>query len=106
MNRRGVTLVELLVVLAILAVMAGMAGIAMRVRHDDPTESELAMRRVAELRHTAIANGQPVSILVSVSDGARRVTAYPDGRVLGDSLPGIDPLSGRPIMVEEADARP
>jgi hypothetical protein len=43
---------------------------------------------------------------VMLGDRPHAVTAYPDGRVLGDSIPSLDPLSGRPRSKEQGHAHP
>jgi prepilin-type N-terminal cleavage/methylation domain-containing protein len=105
-TRRGVTLIELLVVLAVLGVMTGIAGLAFYGVAATPTQADAALARIAVVRREAITTGRDVSTTVMFDDRLRAVTAYADGRVLADSLPSLDPLSGRPAMQQHDDARP
>jgi prepilin-type N-terminal cleavage/methylation domain-containing protein len=99
-TRDGVTLVELLVVLAVLGVMFGIAGVAFRNVHATPAATRTTFDDVAAARRQAIATGNGVSTTLVLDGHLRAVTAHADGRVLADSLPGIDPLSGRPVAHE------
>lgn len=91
-SRAGVTLVELMVVLAILGVMAGVVGLAARsLRHIDPAAARSA--RIAEARRLALETRRPVTLQL---DSGRRMIAFPDGSVRGDSVLGLDALTGRP----------
>jgi prepilin-type N-terminal cleavage/methylation domain-containing protein len=103
-RRDGVTLVELLVVIVILGVMAGVAGLTFRTARVKPSSSEEALGRIAMARRQAIATGHDVSLSVQIDTGLHAVTAHPDGRVLADSLPALDPLSGRRTITESTDA--
>lgn len=97
-SRRGVTLIELLVVLVIIGVTTGVAGLAFHSgRTPDVPVTPLA--QIAKLRHEAVSSGKEVSTVVVVDNYSRAVTAYPDGRVLVDSFPAVDPLSGRPVAM-------
>jgi prepilin-type N-terminal cleavage/methylation domain-containing protein len=91
-QRRGVTLVELLVVLAIMTVMAAVVGVAAPpIRHADP---DLAATRVVAARRAALSSGQAVSITVVSGDHPYAVTAYPDGAIVADSALAVDRLAG------------
>lgn len=103
--RRGVTLVELLVVLAVLGVMTGVAGLAFGGERTEPAPDEAALDRIAAARREAVVTGRSVSTTVMLGGRPRAVTAHADGRVLAESLPAWDILSGRPSTNEASDAR-
>ena len=88
-DRRGMTLLELLVTLAVMGVLAGAAAFAFR-----PSDSSMA-DPLADGRSSAIREGRP-RVVVSRDTASRpgritRVLFLPDGRALG---PGRDPLTG------------
>lgn len=95
--RAGFTLVELLVVLVILALLSGVAGVALVRRAPAATWHDHAVEVVARARGDALARGEAVSITVAGPSGALHATAFPDGRVVADSLLGIDPATGRRV---------
>ena len=76
MNRRGFTLLELILTLAITATLLAVAGMAFR------TAGPREVDRVGQARRRAIATGTTVS---GFSQGTGRFTALPDGSVLTDS---------------------
>lgn len=93
--RHGFTLVELIVVIAIMAVIAGVGGVAFvrLTRADDAPQSGTAMVRAA--RREALRRGIAVTVADSAPGRApRRATAYPDGRVVADTVLGVDALTG------------
>ena len=121
--RCGVTLVELMVVLAVLGLMAGVVGVAFRRTEPPPGPSTLAAAHVqlAAARRDAITTGSSVTITVTlmrpldadpsdtsglmpdvgpVKAASRqyRVTAFPDGSILGDPALAIERLTGRPLQ--------
>ena len=104
--RAGTTLVELLVVLVVLGITMGVAGLAFHRVRADPTPTQVALDRIAAARREAIASGHDVSITVVLDARLSAVTAHPDGSVLADSLPALDPLSGRPTTRDVDDAHP
>jgi prepilin-type N-terminal cleavage/methylation domain-containing protein len=105
-TRDGTTLVELLVVLAVLGVMTSVAGLAFHNMRASPTAAAAVLDRIAAARREAIATGRTVSTTVMLDGRPHAVTAYPDGRVLADSMPALDALSGRPTTRTQDDARP
>lgn len=92
--RNGTTLVELLVVLTVLGVMLGVTGVAFHDMRVAPTEESTMLNRVAAARRLAITTGLSQSATIVFDGRPRAVFVQPDGRVLVDSLPALDPLSG------------
>ena len=91
-QRRGVTLVELLVVLAIMTVMAAVVGIAAPpIHHADP---DMTATHVVAARRAALSSGQAVSITIVSGDHSYAATAYPDGTIVADSGLAVDRLAG------------
>lgn len=103
--RVGTTLVELLVVLAVLGIATSIAGLAFRRVHEAPTPATVMFERIAAARREAISTGRDVSTTVVFGDHLRAVTAHADGSVLADSVPALDPLSGRFTQDTQGDAR-
>ena len=104
--RAGTTLVELLVVLVVLGVATSVTGLAFhRVRAASPAE-DVELGRIAAARREAVATGRDVSTTVVLDGQPHAVTAHADGSVLADSLPMVDPLSGRFITESPGDAHP
>ena len=104
--RTGTTLIELLVVLAVLGVMLGVAGVAFHDLRAAPTEESTLLDGVAAARRIAITTGVSQSATIVFDGRPRGIFAQPDGRVLVDSLPALDPLSGRIGTKKEDDAHP
>jgi len=102
--RTGTTLVELLVVLAVLGVMLGVAGVAFHDMRVAPTEESTLLDGVAAARRLAITTGLSQSATIVFDGRPRAVFAQPDGHVLVDSLPALDPLSGRIGTTKDDDA--
>ena len=94
-DRRGATLLELMVVLVLLSVLASVVVLAIR---STPQSRALdsTTRFVLAARDSSLRTGHPVSVVVSVSGIEHAATAFPDGRVEADSALQFDPLSGRP----------
>jgi prepilin-type N-terminal cleavage/methylation domain-containing protein len=90
LDRRGVTLIELVVALAIVALTASLAAAAFR----DDTRAPSRGGRIEAARQRALEERRPVSF--SPDSGRTEMLALPDGRVLGDGAAGVDPLTGRP----------
>jgi prepilin-type N-terminal cleavage/methylation domain-containing protein len=101
----GTTLIELLVVLAVLGIATSIAGLAFHRAQAVPTPASVMSARIAAVRREAIATGRDVSTTVLVDDQLRAVTAHSDGSVLADSVPALDPLSGRFTTDARDDAR-
>jgi prepilin-type N-terminal cleavage/methylation domain-containing protein len=104
--RGGTTLVELLVVLAVLGIMTSVAGLAFGRVRAEPTQADVMLARIAAARREAIVTGRDVSMTVMLDGGPHAVTAHADGSVRADSLPALEPLSGRVVIEKEADAHP
>jgi prepilin-type N-terminal cleavage/methylation domain-containing protein len=88
-DRRGMTLIELLVTLAVMGVLAGTAAFAFR------PSALPAVDPLADGRTAAIREGRPRVVIsrdtTSLPRRITRVLFLPDGRALG---PGRDPLTG------------
>ena len=94
-NGDGFTLVELLVVLVLLSLLSGVAGVALVRRTPRVTWRDHAIEEIARPRSEALTRGAAVSITVVGPSGALRATAFPDGRVLADSLLAVESATGR-----------
>lgn len=93
-RERGATLVELMVALAVMAIVAGVAGLAFVTRAPVPTVDD-DRAAVSRGRDAAMATGRPQLVWLGAEAGARRrVTALPDGRVIGAPADSIDTLTG------------
>lgn len=92
-QRRGVTLIELVVVLAILGIMAAVTGLTIHtaapVRYHDATVGQ-----ITQLRDSAVTLGRAVSAVLIIDDTATAVTAYPDGELFSN-VQNIDRPTGR-----------
>lgn len=95
MNRRGVTLIEMIVVIAVIGIVAGFVAPSLHLALpvDAGYETQAA---VAALRRRALESGRAADTLVERDGRMLVLHALPDGRVLADTSFGIDPLSGRP----------
>jgi prepilin-type N-terminal cleavage/methylation domain-containing protein len=93
-ERRGTTLVELLVVLCILGIIAGVTVLAVR-RFERPSPGDPgailaeSLRSALDTPHTSVVrivrDGRPLS-----------ATIHPDGSIVADSALRADRLTGRP----------
>lgn len=114
-DRRGTTLLELLVVLVILSVIAGVAGLAIGAAQGGSSEDD--WRGVVNAaRREAISSGYAVqvrirarrndvsSVAIATTDSivVGTITALPDGSVLAPRGIAVSRLSGRPLRVESA----
>jgi prepilin-type N-terminal cleavage/methylation domain-containing protein len=89
----GVTLVELVVTIAIVGVLFLMAGLAYRrTLESAPT----LLSQIASVRSNAVREARQHTALFPTEEYVYSISAYPDGRVLVDSVAVIDNLSGRP----------
>jgi hypothetical protein len=85
-----------MVVLAILGITLGVVGLAMRAELQPEPEVQRA-GQIADARRLALESRRPVRLTLMLPDrSAVRVFALPDGRVLADTVLGLDPLTGRP----------
>lgn len=92
-NRRGVTLIELLVTIAILSVILAITTLSLAgEKRPAATASPLSVQ-VRTLRSSAIASGAAKTAALSDTEGVVLVTALPDGRVVSD-MPNLDRNAG------------
>jgi prepilin-type N-terminal cleavage/methylation domain-containing protein len=89
---RGVTLIELLVVLALFGIMAGMVGLAWQPGRWQSAET--TGTTIAVLRRRAAELGRMVTETTTINGNIVPVIALPDGRIVGASRFGVDPLTG------------
>src|SRR5262245_14440984 len=96
-NRRsGVSLIELMIVLAILGILSAIVSLVWRQSRPDASSADSStLSVVTAARQHALQAGSRVTVAVVVRDESVRITALPDGRVIGAALIGIDELTGR-----------
>jgi prepilin-type N-terminal cleavage/methylation domain-containing protein len=92
--RAGSTLLELVVVLAILGIVAGVVGLSFRGAGQ--RDADTPRLRIAAARRQALEQRHAVTLYLGAGDSLRALTAFPDGRVVGDSALDVDVLTGRP----------
>jgi prepilin-type N-terminal cleavage/methylation domain-containing protein len=95
MNRRGVTLIELMITMTILAVIASVTVLA--VRRFDPVDPTNPRQMVADSSRAAMATSRTITMRLLVGSVVASVTVRPDGSILADSAFAIERLSGAPI---------
>jgi prepilin-type N-terminal cleavage/methylation domain-containing protein len=81
--RAGVTLVELIAVIAILGLVAVVAAPALRTPELPPSTRDIAR----ELQRRSAHEGRPMTAVVQTRDGARWMTAWPNGVLVADTVP-------------------
>jgi prepilin-type N-terminal cleavage/methylation domain-containing protein len=98
----GATLVELIVVLAIIGLAFAIVGVAMRDRRVVAPPADVSSSWREELsrgRRAALQSGKRVMLTERYKGDDYTATAWPDGRVVGDSvitaITGLDPLTGQ-----------
>lgn len=84
MNRRGVTLIELLVTLVLLALMFTIVGPGPRPDRVAPPLARMDPL-VVDAQREAIATGLPATRTDTIAGSRRALTAFPDGRLSLDS---------------------
>lgn len=90
-SRRGVTLIELMVTLVLMAVLARVAVLAI---HDPPRPDPTNPRVIVQAaRSRAVEQGIAVDTTIVVDGVTRPVTVLPDGRVIADSVVGVNRLT-------------
>lgn len=100
-QRRGVTLIELIVTIAVLGVILGMSALSLAGEKRTGDTKRPITGRIRALRSKAILAAAPQSATIDDSTGTFPVTALPDGRVITD-MPRVGRLSG---VTWSADAR-
>lgn len=97
LDRRGFTLLELMVVIAILTLMMGLSGVAMlRPRVRDAVTVRAQLR---ELRLTAVRTRVSRTTAVQRGDSLYSVTAFPDGSIAAEPSLHVNPATG---LVDDA----
>lgn len=94
-DKRGVTLIELVVVLALLGIMSGVVGLSLRSARPLPTPN-VALLAAARARDSAVQLGRAVTVVIARDSQVFDATALPDGRVIAPKDLAIDPLTGAP----------
>lgn len=93
LNRRGASLVELLLCLVVLGMIGTMVVPMIRARVPEPQDSP--QLRLAIARRTALERGIAVTIdWHDDSSMTAPLTIWPDGHVTSDSTSGIDLITG------------
>jgi prepilin-type N-terminal cleavage/methylation domain-containing protein len=92
-QRRGVTLIELLVTILILSVVFTITTLSLAGEKHSVGSIPSIPVRIRALRSSAIESGTPQTAVLSDTDDAVFVTALPDGRVVSD-MPNLDRNAG------------
>ena len=92
-QRRGSSLLELIVTIVLLSIMTGVATMAAR-RVQAPDSTDPA-RMVLDSAHRAISDARPATIHLLNSGQAADATANADGSIIADSVLDIERLAGR-----------
>ena len=93
-QRRGVTLVELMVTLVILAVISSVTVLAIR-RIDRPRPND-PRTIFADTLRAVLATGRPTTVRLLTDSGPASGTVRADGSIVADSALDIDRLTGGP----------
>jgi len=89
--RSGTTLLELLVTIVVMAIIAGVAVLA--IRPPAAPDGDNPRTIIEAARRRALESGLVVDTSVTIDGVIRAVTALPDGRVIADSVVGVDRLT-------------
>ncbi len=100
-QRRGMTLIELIVTIAVLSVVLAITTLSLAGEKRPKVVVASVTARVRSLRSAAIASGIPQTINLDDSTGTILVTALPDGRVISD-MPNLNRMTG---MMRSSNAR-
>jgi prepilin-type N-terminal cleavage/methylation domain-containing protein len=95
MNRRGVTLIELLITMTILGVIAGVTVLA--IRRFDPVNPSDPHQIIADSSRVAMETGRTITMRLPVDSSIATVSVRPDGSVIADSILMTERFTGAPI---------
>lgn len=90
-ERRGFTLVELIVVLAVMSMIALVSALGARTSLRVP---EQVPEVIESVRRAAVARGRDTTVVVSRTGSALLLTVLRDGRVIVDSAFSTHPRQG------------
>ena len=93
--RAGVTLVVLMIVVGVMATIAVVA--VPELRRPEALPATTPQRTISVARRAALQSSRARTVTFVDSTGAARaVTAWPDGHLSGEPVPGLDGTSGLP----------
>jgi prepilin-type N-terminal cleavage/methylation domain-containing protein len=100
-DRRGVTLIELIMTIVILSVILAITTLSLAGKPRAKVAIASVSAQVIALRAAAVTTGIPQTGALTDSTGIRLGTALPDGRVISDES-GLDRSTG---LVRNSNAR-
>jgi prepilin-type N-terminal cleavage/methylation domain-containing protein len=88
------TLLELLIVLALMAIVAAVTTMA--ARRQPPLDHADPLVMIEDSLRRAVSEARTITIATQVDGEPAFAVAHPDGRVIADSVFGVDSPAGRP----------